>query len=256
MSFETKTIVVTGGAKGIGAGCVRVFHREGGNVVILDTDEAGGRELCDELGERTLFVKCDVSKESDVIDAMTQAVGTFGSIDVLINNAGIIQFFSVTSTTEEDWDRVMDINVKGAFFCAKHAIPHMQKRGAGVVVNISSVQAYVVQANVAAYATSKAALIGLTRSIAVDFAPEVRCVALCPGGVDTPMNEAAFSMSGDPDAVRQETIDIHLVQRMANSEEIGELAAFVASDKGSFLTGQPIRIDGGVGCFIPGSKSE
>lgn len=255
MQFSNKTVVVTGGSKGIGAGCARVFHREGGRVVVLDTDEITGHILCDELGERTLFVKCDVSKENEVIDAMARAVSEFGGIDVLVNNAGIIQFFNVTATTEENWDRVMDINVKGAFFCAKHAIPHMQKGGAGVVVNISSVQAYVVQANVAAYATSKAAIIGLTRSIAVDYAPDIRCVALCPGGVDTPMNEEVFGLSGDPEAVRQETIDIHLVQRMATSGEIGELAAFVASDKGSFLTGQPIRIDGGVGCFIPGSKT-
>lgn len=256
MSFDNKTVIVTGGAKGIGAGCAKIFHREHANVVILDPDEAAGQEFCNRLGEKALFVKCDVSKEKAVKDAVDRAVETFGGVDVLVNNAGILQYSKVTDTTEEDWDKLMDINVKGAFFCAKHAIPHMQENGSGVVVNMSSVQAFVAQENVAAYVTSKSALIGLTRSIAVDYAPEIRCVAICPGGVDTPLNEEAFRQSPDPEAVRQETIDLHLVGRMADPEDIGELVAFVASEKGSFMTGQPIRIDGGLGIKVDGSKKE
>ncbi|MEX0769939.1 MAG: glucose 1-dehydrogenase [Balneolaceae bacterium] len=256
MLFENKTILVTGGAKGIGAGCVKVFHREQANVVILDMDEEAGQALREDLGERTLFVKCDVSKETDVRRAVEQAVEEFGGLDVLVNNAGILQYSTVTDTSEENWDRVMDINVKGAFFCAKHAIPHMQAGGSGVVVNMSSVQAFVTQENVAAYVTSKSALIGLTRSIAVDYAPEIRSVAICPGGVDTPLNREAFRQSPDPEAVRQETIDLHLVGRMADPEEIGELVAFVASRKGAFITGQPIRIDGGLGLKAEGSKKD
>ncbi|MDZ7693464.1 MAG: SDR family oxidoreductase [Balneolaceae bacterium] len=132
----------------------------------------------------------------------------------------------------------------------------MQENGSGVVVNMSSVQAFVTQEKVAAYATSKAALIGLTRSIAVDYAPNIRSVAVCPGGVDTPLNREAFRQSPDPEAVRQETIDIHLVKRMASQEEIGELVAFLASEKGSFITGQPVRIDGGIGLKVAGSKQD
>lgn len=256
MSFKDKTIVITGGAKGIGAGCAEVFHRENGQVALLDIDEEAGNEMSRNLGDKSLFIKCDISKEKEVAGAMKKIAFHFGSIDVLVNNAGILHYATVTETSEEQWDSLLNVNLKGAFLCAKHAIPYMQEEGSGVVVNMSSVQAFVTQEKVAAYATSKAALIGLTRSIAVDYAPEIRSVAICPGGVDTPLNRTAFQQSPDPEAVRQETIDIHLVKRMARQEEIGELVAFVASDKGSFITGQPIRIDGGIGLKVGGGKQD
>ncbi|SHF92271.1 NAD(P)-dependent dehydrogenase, short-chain alcohol dehydrogenase family [Fodinibius roseus] len=256
MSFKDKTIVITGGAKGIGAGCAEVFYRQGGNVVVLDVDEEAGRQRCADLGDRAHFIECDVSRESDVEEAMGQAAVTLGGVDVLVNNAGILHYSTVTETAEEDWDRLLGVNLKGAFLCAKHAIPHMLEAGEGIVVNMSSVQAFVTQQNVAAYAASKSALIGLTRSIAVDYAPRVRSVAICPGGVDTPMNRSAFRQSPDPEQVRQETIDLHLTGRMGQPDDIGELVAFVASDKGSFINGQPIRIDGGMGIKIAGSKKD
>ncbi len=256
MLFDDKTVVITGGAKGIGAGCTKVFHRENAQVVILDRDEEASTQLSESLGDRALFIKCDISDEQQVKEAMDQTVAKFGSLDVLVNNAGIIRYSKVTETSEDEWDSVLDINLKGAFFCAKHAIPYMEEKGKGVVVNMSSVQSFVTQEKVAAYVTSKAALIGLTRSIAVDYAPEIRSVAICPGGVDTPMNDEAFQQSADPEEVRRETVDLHLVKRMADPEEIGEFVAFVASDKGSFITGQPLRIDGGVGLKISGSKKD
>lgn len=254
MSFQDKTIVITGGAKGIGAGCAKVFYRQEGNVVVLDVDEATGRQRCADLGDRAHFIKCDVSREAGVEEAMSQAAGAFGGVDVLVNNAGILHYATVTETDQQEWDRLMGVNLRGAFLCAKHAIPHMLEAGEGIVINMSSVQAFVTQQNVAAYAASKSALIGLTRSIAVDYAPRVRSVAICPGGIDTPMNREAFRESPDPEQVRRETIDLHLVERMGRSEEIGELVAFVASEKGSFINGQPIRIDGGMGIKIAGSK--
>lgn len=254
MSFKEKTIVITGGAKGIGAGCAEVFHRQGGNVVVLDVDETAGRQRCGELGEGAQFIACDISREADVAGAIDQAAGTFGGVDVLVNNAGILHYATVTETDQRDWDRLMGVNLKGAFLCAKHAIPHMLEAGEGIVVNMSSVQAFVTQQNVAAYVASKSALIGLTRSIAVDYAPRVRSVAICPGGVDTPMNRVAFRESPDPEQVRQETVDLHLVERMGQPDDIGELVAFVASEKGSFINGQPIRIDGGMGIKVGGSK--
>lgn len=253
MSFTKKTVVVTGGAKGIGEGCVRVFHRESANVVIFDKDTKRASKLQEELGERVYVVECDVSKESEVKRAIMQTKDKFGEIDVLINNAGILKYASVTESSAEDWDSILNINVKGAFLCAKHAIPSMQKKGGGIVINISSAQAFMVQEKVAAYATSKSALLGLTRSIAVDYAPNIRSVALCPGGIDTPLNREAFQNSPDPEKTMQDTIDIHLVKRMGTSEEIGEMAAFAASEKGSFLNGHPIRIDGGIGTKIGGS---
>lgn len=256
MSLKGKTVVITGGAKGIGAGCVKVFHREQANIVILDVDKQAGIKLAENLGDHVLFLDCDISDEKQVSGAMNTAADKFGGIDVLVNNAGILHYAAVTETTEKAWDSLMNVNLKGAFLCAKHAIPYMQKAGAGVVVNMSSVQAYVVQEKVAAYVTSKSALVGLSNSIAVDYAPNIRSVAICPGGVDTEMNREAFQQSADPDRARQETVDIHLVNRMAQPEEIGEMVAFVASEKGSFITGQTLRIDGGIGLRVAGSKND
>ncbi len=256
MSLKNKTVVITGGAKGIGAGCASVFYREGANVVLLDIDEKTGKKLAEELGERALFVKCNITREKEVINTMELVDNKFGSLDFLINNAGILKYYAVAETSEEDWDTVMDVNVKGAFFCAKHSIPYMLKAGEGVVVNMSSVQAFVAQQNVAAYITSKSALIGLTRSIAVDYAPHIRSVAICPGGVDTPMNREAFRQSADPEEVRKATENLHLNGRMARQDEIGELVAFVCSEKGAFINGQPIRIDGGLGIKVGGSKTD
>jgi len=254
--FDDKTAVITGGAKGIGEGCTRVFHREGASVAIFDVDEQAGNQLSNELSSRARFFHCDISDEDQIKRAFREVEAHFGSIDILINNAGRMHYATATEESSSGWDQIMNINLKGAFLCAKYAIPHLQSNDTGgVIVNMSSVQAYVTQENVAAYATSKAGLIGLTRSIAVDYAPSIRCVAICPGGVDTPLNQQAFQESADPEKAMQETRDIHLVNRMASAEEIGEFVAFVCSDKGSFFNGQPLRIDGGIGLKIEGSKN-
>lgn len=255
MNFTGKTAVITGGAKGIGGACSRIFHREGANVVILDTD-LQGQTLAEELGSRSLFIQCDVSKAAQVREAMEKAVTAFGGIDILVNNAGIQRYSTVTETSEEEWDLVMNVNLKSAFLCAKHAIPSMLERGSGVVINVSSVQAFISQQTVAPYTTSKTAMLGLTRSIAVDYAPKIRCMAVCPGTIDTPMLRDAFQLSPDPDAVYQECVDMHLVKRIGTPEEVGELCAYLASDKAAFFTGQAIRIDGGLGITIAGSKKE
>jgi NAD(P)-dependent dehydrogenase (short-subunit alcohol dehydrogenase family) len=160
----------------------------------------------------------------------------------------------VTETTEEEWDLVMNINLKSAFLCAKHVIPQMQKSKSGVVINISSVQAFLTQPNVAPYSTSKTAMLGLTRSIAIDYGPDIRCVAVCPGTIDTPMLRESFALSPDPSEVYQECVDMHVVKRIGNADEVGELVAFLASDKATFFTGQAIRLDGGLGITIQGSK--
>ncbi len=255
MSFSNKTVVVTGAAKGIGAACSRTFHRENARVVILDLDTKG-RRLADELGDRAMFIACDVSKEAQVAEAMKTIVETFGSIDVLVNNAGIQRYSTVTETSEEEWDLVMNVNLKSAFLCSKHAIPHMLERKSGVVLNVSSVQAFITQKTVAPYTTSKTALLGLTRSIAVDYAPFIRCMAVCPGTIDTPMLRDAIQLSPNPEAVYQECVDMHLVKRIGTAEEVGELCAYLAGDKAGFFTGQAIRIDGGLGITIEGSKKQ
>jgi NAD(P)-dependent dehydrogenase (short-subunit alcohol dehydrogenase family) len=222
-------------------------------VAILDWDEAS-QARADELGENALFILCDVSDEESIIDAFKNVEDKFGSIDVLVNNAGIQRYSTVTETSVEEWDLVMNVNLKSAFLCAKHSIPYMQKREQGVIINVSSVQAFISQQNVAPYTTAKTAMLGLTRSIAVDYGPQIRCTAVCPGTIDTPMLRDSIALSPDPEEVYQECVDMHLLKRIGTPTEVGELIAFLASDKATFFTGQAIRVDGGLGIMVAGSK--
>ncbi|HIA80068.1 MAG TPA: SDR family oxidoreductase, partial [Candidatus Marinimicrobia bacterium] len=174
----------------------------------------------------------------------------------LVNNAGIQRYSTVTETSEEEWDLVMNVNLKSAFLCSKYAIPMMVNNKKGCVINVASVQSFISQKNVAPYTTSKTALLGLTRSIAVDYAPNIRSVAVCPGTVDTPMFRNSIQESPNPDEVLEECNEMHLVKRICSSEEVGELITYLASDKAGFITGQAIRIDGGLGITIAGSKRD
>jgi NAD(P)-dependent dehydrogenase (short-subunit alcohol dehydrogenase family) len=255
MRFTDQTAAVTGAAKGIGAATASLFAREGARVALLDTDPAGA-ETAERLGTSTRFVQCDVSDAGSVASAFDAVREAFGGVDLLVNNAGIQRYGTVIDTTEALWDEVMGVNLKSAFLCAQKAIPSMIERGAGVVVNVASVQAFISQSNAAAYTTSKTALLGLTRSIAVDYAPAVRCVAVCPGTVDTPMLRWAIQQSPDPDEVLREVHDMHPVKRIASPEEVAELIGYLCSDQAGFITGQAFRIDGGLGLSIGGSKRD
>jgi NAD(P)-dependent dehydrogenase (short-subunit alcohol dehydrogenase family) len=248
-----KVAIVTGGAKGIGWASCRALHRDGFKVALIDLDPVG-EDRAKDLGEGVVYLNCDVSEEAEVQKAIEKVFADFNRIDALVNNAGIQRYSTVTETSEEEWDLVMNVNLKSAFLCAKHTIPFMQQNPAGVIINVSSVQAFLTQPNVAPYSTSKTAMLGLTRSIAIDYGPDIRCVAVCPGTIDTPMLRDSFDLSPDPDAVYQECVDMHVVKRIGTPEEVGDLVAFLASDKATFFTGQAIRIDGGLGITIQGSK--
>ncbi|MCS7032584.1 MAG: glucose 1-dehydrogenase [Phycisphaerae bacterium] len=252
MRYQERHAVVTGGAKGIGAATARALAAEGARVSILDVDETAGQLAAELPGAR--FFRCDVSRSVEVEAAIEQAIAASGDIWVLVNNAGIQTYGTCVDTTEAEWDRTMNVNLKSAFLCSKAAIPSMLRRGGGVIVNLASVQAFVSQHQVAAYTTSKTALLGLTRSIAVDYAPKVRCVAVCPGTIDTPMLRNAIELSPDPQEVLQECHDMHPVKRIGRPEEVAALIVFLCSDEAGFITGQPIRIDGGLGLSIGGSK--
>ena len=254
MSFADRHALVTGAAHGIGRATALAFAREGARVSLFDIDVPAGEALERALSGRARFFRCDVSRSDDVNAAVAAAVAAFGDASFLVNNAGIQTYGTCTDTTEDVWDRTINVNLKSAFLCSKAVIPSMLKRGGGVVVNLASVQAFVSQHQVAAYTTSKTALLGLTRSIAVDFAPTVRCVAICPGTVDTPMLRNAIQLSPNPAEVLQECHDMHPVKRIGTPEEVAELILFCCSDKAGFITGQPIRIDGGLGLSIGGSK--
>jgi NAD(P)-dependent dehydrogenase (short-subunit alcohol dehydrogenase family) len=252
MDFKNKTVVITGAGKGIGAACAKVFFDAGANVALLDKDE-DDKGITD---ARWYARKCDVAKEEQVIAAAANVYERFGSVDLLVNNAGIQRYGTVTDTTADVWDEVMNVNLKSYFLCAKYFIPFMQKSDKGVVINVASVQAFVSQKSVAAYTTAKTAILGLTRSIAIDYAPGIRCVAICPGTIDTPMVRKSFSLSPNPEEVLQECIDMHPAGRIGTPEEVAEVIKFICDDKAGFITGQAIRVDGGLGITINGSKKD
>lgn len=255
MRFTDHVAVVTGAAKGIGAAAAALFAREGARVALLDTDP-DGEATASGLGESALFIQCDVSNGAAVTEAFETIHTTLGNASLLVNNAGIQRYGTVTQTSEAEWDEVMNVNLKSAFLCAKAALPMMEARGGGVVINLASVQSFITQANVAAYTTSKTALLGLTRTIAVDYAPTIRCIAVCPGSVDTPMLRWAVEQSPNPSEVWDEIEQMHPVGRTGTPEEVAELIGFLCSDAAGFITGQAYRIDGGLGLSIGGSKRD
>lgn len=250
--MKPKVALITGGAKGIGRATAEIFVREGSQVILVDTDEEAGYAVQKRLNRNALFLKADVSDASAVRQAVETGAAHFGGLDYLVNNAGIIRYATATTCAEDDWDRVMNTNLKSAFLCAKYAIPFMQQRG-GVIINVASAQSFISSANMVHYTTAKTALLGLTRSLAIDYAPHIRTVAVCPGTVDTPMARNAWATADDPEGVHQESIDMHVLQRIGTPQEVGELIVFLCSDKAAFITGQAIRIDGGLGIAVPGS---
>ncbi len=250
--MANRNVIITGAAKGIGKACVDYFIDNGDNVIALDID-ASALDQLDNTSGRLHPIKCDVSKSILVEKAISTAIQTVGEIDILVNNAGIQRYSTVTETTEEEWDMVLNTNLKSAFLCSKYTIPSMLKKGKGVVINVSSAQAFLSQERVAPYTTSKTAMLGLTRSIAVDYAPSIRCIAVCPGTVDTPMLHDAIQGMDNPEKVYQECIDMHLVKRICPPTEVAALIGFLSSDNAGSITGQSYRVDGGLGVKIGGN---
>ncbi len=256
MKFRNQVAVVTGGAKGIGGATAVRFLQEGARVVVLDVDIELGQAILAPYGDQALFIPCDVSKADQVEKSFQQIRAGFGAMDILVNNAGIQRYSTVTETSEQEWDLVLGVNLKSAFLCARQAIPLMQVRKRGVVINVASVQSFISQRGVAPYVTSKTALLGLTRSIAVDYAPAIRSVAVCPGTVDTPMLQWAADQTSQPEELYREVREMHLMQRIAKPVEVAELILYLSSPSAAFITGQAFRIDGGLGLMISGSAKQ
>lgn len=249
MKLQGKVAVVTGGSKGIGLGCCRVFVRHGCGVVLAARGEEEGRRVEQELtaaGGQALFVPCDVTREEDLSRLVEITVDRFGRLDCLVNNAGWHPpAMGIEQTSLAEFERLLRLNLTSTFLASKAAIPHL-RRSRGCIINMSSEVALIGQAQAPAYVTTKAGQLGLTRALALDLAPDgVRVNAVCPAGVMTPLMQEWANTQYDPDAALEMVDSWHPLGRMATIEEIGEVCAFLASNEAGFVTGQTICPDGG-----------
>lgn len=226
-----------------------VFSTEGAKVVLVDWDEELGRKTAEEIrsgGGDVIFVKCDVSNEEQVKQVVQKTLETYGKIDILVNNAGVGTYTSVLDTTAESWDRCLAINLKSQFLFSKYCIPHMQAVGKGAIINMSSVHSRSTANGVAPYAASKGAITALTRNMAIDYGPTIRVNSIAPGWVWTPLIEHLFKSYEDPKAMIKKVEERQVMKRMGTPTDIGNAAAFLASDEASFITGAQLFVDGGM----------
>jgi NAD(P)-dependent dehydrogenase (short-subunit alcohol dehydrogenase family) len=240
-----KVALVTGAAQGIGKAIAQRFLRDGMRVAILDADEDAGRETETELralGEVS-FLATDVADEDQVIEAVEHAVNGFGGLDVLVNNAGISRNKPVTELALAEWNRVLGINLTGAFLCAKHATSHLRARH-GAIVNIASTRALMSEANTEAYSASKGGLVALTHALAVSLGPEVRVNCVSPGWIDV----SAWKKRSHASQVALSEADHkqHPAGRVGRPEDIAALVAWLVSDEAGFVTGANYAVDGGM----------
>jgi NAD(P)-dependent dehydrogenase (short-subunit alcohol dehydrogenase family) len=254
-----KRVLVTGAAKGIGLAVAEAFAAEGAAMVLMDVDEVGLEAAAKTIraGHTGLEIFVgSVASAADCEGAATMAREMLGGLDVLSHNAGIQRYGTVETTDEALWDETLGVNLKGAYLISKAVMP-MLRESRGSIVHMASVQGLVSQAGVTAYAVAKHGLVGLVHSMAIDYAPHgVRINGVAPGSVDTPMLRASIALADKPDEVWDEIKHMHPLGRSARPEEIASVVVFLASEGASFITGEIVRVDGGMLAGIGGSPKK
>jgi NAD(P)-dependent dehydrogenase (short-subunit alcohol dehydrogenase family) len=246
MRLDGKVALITGGGSGMGKVASELFASEGADVVLTDVADEAGAATADAIGERALFVHADVSDEQQADAMVRAAVDRFGRLDILYNNAGVMlpDDGSVDATTEAIWDTTLAVNVKGVAFGCKYGIPAMLQTGGGSIINVASFVAWVGAAtSQTAYTSSKGAVLAMTREIAVEYARRgIRCNALCPGPIETPL---LIRLLSNEERRRRRLVHIPM-GRLGRAEELARAALFLASDDASYMTGASLIVDGGL----------
>ena len=244
--LDGKVALISGGARGQGAAEANLFAREGAKVVFGDVLDDQGKQVeaeIHEVGGEALYIHLDVTREADWVSAVETAVSRYGKLDILVNNAGITIRKNVEDTTEEDWDRIISINLKGVWLGMKYQIIQMLEQGGGAIVNTASVAGLVAIRGTCAYVASKHAVAGLTKAAALEYAQSgIRVNAVCPGYIRTPLTQPLFdTMEGFED----QAVARHPLGRLGEPHEIAEAVAWLSSDAASFVTGHTMTVDGG-----------
>ena len=254
MKFKNKTVVITGAGSGIGRACAIEFAKEGARVVIADINLNAAEEavaLIKASGGESIAVEADVSNPVSVQKLVDETIDRFSNVHALINNAAIQVNKTVEDTSFEEWNQQLSINLGGVFLCSKYFLPHLRKTK-GNIVNMSSVNGFFVEPTCAGYCATKAAIIGLTKAMAIDHGNQgIRVNCICPGYIDAGLAEGYFQSQPDPAKARTEAGMLHALWRVGKPEEVGRVAVFLASDDASFVTGSSVVVDGGFGSGIP-----
>jgi meso-butanediol dehydrogenase / (S,S)-butanediol dehydrogenase / diacetyl reductase len=248
--LDGKVAAITGGASGIGEATARLFVKEGARIAIADMDTERGRMVADEMktaGGEVIFVEAHMEREADAMTFIRRTVEQYGRLDILVNNAGMRLYQTVVEASEESWDAILGVNLKGYAFCAKAAIPEMRQVGGGSVVNVASQRAFIAGGNMVQYDSTKAAVTGLTRGMALDHAAEgIRVNAVCPGPIFTRFHERRAAAAGKTaqEFIREFGRDT-MLKRPGTPREVAYCVLFLASDESSFVTGTCLLVDGG-----------